>query len=94
MVGVNRYVDATPSTTRVFQIDPLVEQRQVERVRALRAGRSTSDWRAALDAVERAARGGENLVAPIITAMEKQATLGEVANVLRQVFGEYRETQT
>jgi methylmalonyl-CoA mutase, N-terminal domain len=92
MVGVNRYVNSAPHTTRVFQIDAEIEQQQVARVRAVRAGRSETDWRAALDAVERAARGGENLVPPIIAAVEKHATLGEVAGTLRRVFGEYQET--
>jgi methylmalonyl-CoA mutase N-terminal domain/subunit len=92
MVGVNRYVEAAPSTARVFQIDPAIEQEQVARVRALRAGRSETDWRAALDGVESCARGGDNLVPAIISAVEKRATLGEVAGTLRQVFGEYRET--
>jgi methylmalonyl-CoA mutase N-terminal domain/subunit len=58
----------------------------------LRASRSATEWRSALDAVDRAARSGDNLVPVIITAVEKRATLGEVAGTLRQVFGEYRET--
>jgi methylmalonyl-CoA mutase N-terminal domain/subunit len=77
---------------RVFQIDPGIEQEQVARVGALRASRSATEWRSALDAVDRAARSGDNLVPVIITAVEKRATLGEVAGTLRQVFGEYRET--
>ncbi len=92
MVGVNRYVDNTLNSTRVFQIDPGIEQEQVARVRELRASRSETSWRAALDAVERAARGGDNLVPLIIDAVEQRATLGEVAGTLRRVFGEYRET--
>jgi methylmalonyl-CoA mutase N-terminal domain/subunit len=92
MVGVNRYVDDTPNTTRVFQIDPNVEREQIARVRQLRASRSESEWRASIEAVERAARGGDNLVPVIIAAVEKRATLGEVATSLRRVFGEYQET--
>jgi methylmalonyl-CoA mutase N-terminal domain/subunit len=92
MVGVNRYVDSTPNTARVFQIDPDIERQQVERVRALRRTRNDADWRAAIAAVGNAARGGENLVPVIINAVENRATLGEVAGALRQVFGEYRET--
>jgi methylmalonyl-CoA mutase N-terminal domain/subunit len=92
MVGVNRYVDNTPGSTRVFQIDPGIEQAQVARVRALRACRSETEWRSALDAVERTARGGDNLAPAIIEAVEKRATLGEVAGTLRRVFGEYQET--
>jgi len=94
MVGVNRYLDATAGSVRVFQIDSAIEPEQVARVRALRASRSKTEWRSALDAVERAARGSENLVPVIITAVEKRATLGEVAGTLRRVFGEYRETSS
>jgi methylmalonyl-CoA mutase N-terminal domain/subunit len=93
MVGVNRYADNnSPTSTKVFQIDPDIERQQVARVRALRASRSESEWRAALEGVERAARGSDNLVPAIIDAVEKRATLGEVAGTLRSVFGEYRET--
>jgi len=93
MVGVNRYANAGPAASiPVFQIDPDVERQQAERVRAVRASRSESAWRAALEGVERAARGGDNLVPPIIAAVEQYATLGEVAGTLRRVFGEYRET--
>ena len=65
MVGVNRYVDTAPGMARVFELDPDIEHQQVERVRALRATRS-DDWRAALAAVQSAARGSDNLVPPII----------------------------
>jgi methylmalonyl-CoA mutase N-terminal domain/subunit len=92
MVGVNRYVDDAADSTRVFQIDPNVEREQISRVRQLRANRSEREWRASLDAVERAARGGDNLVPAIIAAVESRATLGEVASSLRRVFGEYQET--
>ena len=92
MVGVNRYVDDAPNSTSVFQIDPSIEREQVARVRELRASRSESEWRGALDAVEGAARGGDNLVPVIIAAVEKRVTLGEVAASLRRVFGEYQET--
>jgi len=92
MVGVNRFMETTPNTARVFQIDPSIEHEQVARVRALRASRSQTEWRTALDAVERAARGGDNLVPVIIAAVETRATLGEVAGTLRHVFGEYQET--
>jgi methylmalonyl-CoA mutase, N-terminal domain len=92
MVGVNRYEDAANGLPRVFELDPDIERQQVERVRAVRSGRSHTAWRAALDDVERAARGGDNLVPMIITAVEKHATLGEVAGTLKRVFGEYQET--
>jgi methylmalonyl-CoA mutase N-terminal domain/subunit len=91
VVGVNRYADGTSAPPEVFRIDPEIERQQVERVRQVRASRSEQEWRAALDAVEAAARSGSHLVPPIITAGEKRATLGEVADAMRRVFGEYRD---
>jgi methylmalonyl-CoA mutase N-terminal domain/subunit len=91
VVGVNRYQDTSAASPEVFRIDPEVERRQVEQVRAVRASRSRQEWRAALDAVDAAARSGSNLVPPIISAVEKRATLGEIADTLRRVFGEYQD---
>jgi methylmalonyl-CoA mutase, N-terminal domain len=93
VVGVNRYVDEKPRRLDLFRIDPEIERQQIERVRAVRASRSAQEWRAALDAIERTARGGENLVPPIIHAVEARATLGEIADTLRGVFGEYQPAE-
>jgi methylmalonyl-CoA mutase N-terminal domain/subunit len=91
VVGVNRFTDDTNShVTQVFQVDPAIEQAQIDRVRALRQSRSESAWRESLSAVERAARGADNLVPPVIAAVERLATVGEIADTLRRVFGEYR----
>ena len=92
VVGVNRYADEEhrSASEQTFRLDPAVERQQIERVRAVRTGRSSEEWRAAIAAVERAAVDGENLVPPIIDAVEKHATLGEVADSLRRVFGEYQ----
>jgi len=68
-----------------------VERQQIERVRAVRASRSETEWKSALADVERAARGDTNLVPPIVAAVEKRATLGEIADTLRRVFGEYQD---
>ena len=75
-------------------IDPEVERQQIERVRAVRAGRSAGAWRGALDAVIEAARSGANLVPCIITAVEAKATVGEIADAMRGVFGDHTETAT
>jgi methylmalonyl-CoA mutase N-terminal domain/subunit len=93
VVGGNRFETEETTPIQVFEIDPTIEPRQIERVRALRAGRSESTMRAALEAVGRAARDGSNLVPPILAAVEAQATLGEISDTLRDVFGEYREPQ-
>jgi methylmalonyl-CoA mutase N-terminal domain/subunit len=94
VVGVNRFVDETPAAgPQVFSIDPELEREQVARVRAIRAGRNARDWRASLDAVKDAAEDGTNLVPPIIAAVQRFATLGEIADTLRGVFGEHRDAR-
>jgi methylmalonyl-CoA mutase N-terminal domain/subunit len=75
----------------LFSVDPEIERRQVERVRAVRASRSVDAWRSVLGGVSDAARGGSNLVPPIIAAVESRATVGEISDTLRDVFGEYKE---
>ena len=91
VVGVNRYKeDDAAYAAEVFRIDPGMEQRQIARVRAVRASRSENAWRNALTAVEKAARDGDNLVPPVIAAVENRATVGEIADTLRRVFGEYQ----
>ena len=94
VVGVNRFADAAAPATNVFRIDPDIERRQVERVRAVRAGRTEREWRTALDAVVAAARGTTNLVPPIVAAVEARATLGEIADAMRSVFGEHQDASS
>jgi methylmalonyl-CoA mutase, N-terminal domain len=91
VVGVNRYVEEQAAPIDVLRIDPEVERRQVERLRAVRAARDRSSWQASLEAVAAAARDGSNVVPPIVAAVEARATVGEIADTLRAVFGEYRE---
>jgi methylmalonyl-CoA mutase N-terminal domain/subunit len=91
VVGVNRYTDAAGEGADVFSVDPAIERQQIERVRAVRTGRSKTEWAAALERVRHAATDGSNLVPPIVTAVEAHATLGEIADTLRAVFGEYRD---
>src|SRR5439155_13308021 len=103
VVGVNRFAEKRSGVVLngqpvqndsrpLFAVDPDVERRQIERVRAVRASRSAAAWSAALAEVSRAARDGNNLVPPIIAAVEAKATVGEVADAMREVFGEYEET--
>jgi methylmalonyl-CoA mutase N-terminal domain/subunit len=90
VVGVNRFA-AEAAPIEILRIDPDVERRQVERVRATRAARDAADWRAALAAVAGAARAADNLVPPVIRAVEARATLGEISDAMRAVFGEHEE---
>jgi methylmalonyl-CoA mutase, N-terminal domain len=91
IVGVNRYQTDEPDRIEVFSLDAALEQSQADRVRQLRARRDAARWEAALAAVRSAAESTENLVPVIIAAVEAEATVGEIADTLRQAFGEYRE---
>ncbi len=91
VVGVNRFQNEEESKVPIQRIDPDLERKQVERVRALRAKRDEKTWRAAVQGVEGAARGSENLMPRIITAVEANATVGEISDALRRVFGEHHE---
>jgi methylmalonyl-CoA mutase, N-terminal domain len=91
VVGVNRYTADEPAGIDVLRIDPALEAQQASRVQALRAHRDAAAWRGALDAVRRAAEGTDNLVPPVVQAVEAAATLGEIADTLRGVFGEHVE---
>ena len=94
VVGVNEFVSEQEAGVPIQRIDEALEGRQVERVRALRVRRDAGVHAVALRGVEDAARGGENLMPRILQAVESYATVGEIANVMRGVFGEYRETVT
>jgi len=91
VVGVNAFKADDPPVT-VMKVDPALEGRQVTRLRAFRARRDGTASKRALDAVRAAAKGKENLMPPILAAVKAQATLGEISDALREVFGEYRET--
>jgi methylmalonyl-CoA mutase N-terminal domain/subunit len=91
VIGVNRFTGDDPSPIETMRIDPAVEPTQIARVQSLRASRDQSAWRSSLEALTSAARGSENLVPAVLRAVESYATLGEVSDALRAVFGEHRE---
>jgi methylmalonyl-CoA mutase N-terminal domain/subunit len=90
VVGVNRYVDDEPAAVEVFPADPALERRQVAAVRRLRTSRDDDAVHRALSVLGDAAGGRGNLLPPMKEALRHQATLGEVSDVLRDVFGTYR----
>jgi methylmalonyl-CoA mutase N-terminal domain/subunit len=89
VVGVNRFTIEEETSVPVLRIDPELERQQIERLSGVRARRDASATRDALGRVEQAARGEDNLVPHIIRAVEASATLGEISDLLRSVFGEY-----
>jgi methylmalonyl-CoA mutase, N-terminal domain len=91
VVGVNRFATGGTADIEVLRIDPELEARQIERVRAVRQSRAAAEWTAAVEGVAAAARSGANLVPPIVQAVEARATVGEISDALRSVFGEHEE---
>jgi methylmalonyl-CoA mutase, N-terminal domain len=90
IVGVNKYVDDQPEPAEVFPIDPELQRKQVARTQRVRAERDQAAVDKALAEVEAAARGTQNLLYPMKDALAARATLGEVSDVLRGVFGVYQ----
>jgi methylmalonyl-CoA mutase, N-terminal domain len=92
MVGVNDFVAAEQRTIPTLRIDAEIERNQVQRLQALRAKRDSTKTKAALAELERRARTTENLLPAILAAVEAHATVGEISDALRRVYGEYQES--
>jgi methylmalonyl-CoA mutase N-terminal domain/subunit len=92
VVGVNRYQDERGTPLPILRIDPEVERGQVEQLGKLRARRDASRLHAALHQVEETARSEQNLMPAILDAVKAYATVGEISDALRKVFGEYQES--
>jgi methylmalonyl-CoA mutase N-terminal domain/subunit len=92
VVGVNRYRTERQEPIPILRIDPAIEPEQVERVRALRARRDAARANKAIAEVESRARSGANLMPAILAAVEAYATVGEISDAMRRVFGEHQET--
>jgi methylmalonyl-CoA mutase N-terminal domain/subunit len=91
VVGVNAFTqDAAP--VPVTAVNPRIEAEQVESLRAMRSRRDASAHRAALERIDRCARGRDNVLPHILEAVKAYATVGEIANVLRAAWGEHVET--
>ena len=91
VVGVNRFRMEEGRKIPTFRLDPAIERAQIERLRHVRAGRNSKIVAEQLQRLELAARGQENLIPLILAAADAYATLGEISDRLKSVFGEYRE---
>jgi len=94
VVGVNRFQSDDGPLVKTLRVDPAIEKTQVERLRALRARRDAAAAETSLVRLEAAARGTENVLPRILDCVEAYATVGEISNRLRRVWGEYREAVT
>jgi methylmalonyl-CoA mutase, N-terminal domain len=91
IVSVNAYQTDEPPQIPILAMDPEGEQRQVARLRRIRAERDQDEFQRSMAALRRAAEGSENLMPHLIDAVKAYATLGEICGLLKEVFGEYQE---
>src|SRR2546427_10772565 len=91
VVGINRFTHEEEKTIPLQRSVCAPVPRPCERVRALRARRDRQPCEAALKRVEDAARSGDNLMPHIMQAVESYATVGEISDTIRGIFGEYKE---
>jgi methylmalonyl-CoA mutase, N-terminal domain len=94
VVGVNQFQSEEESRVKTLRVDPAIERAQIDRVRSLRARRDAVRCEGALVQLEEAARGTESVLPRILDCVEASATVGEISNRLRAVWGEYREAVT
>jgi methylmalonyl-CoA mutase N-terminal domain/subunit len=90
VIGVNKFTDEAFEDADVFPIDPELQKAQIARTRSVRASRDQAVVDAALADVTAAAKGTQNVLVPVREALRRMATLGEVSDVLREVFGVYQ----
>jgi methylmalonyl-CoA mutase, N-terminal domain len=91
VVGVNALRTEGEDPIPILRIDETVARAQVERLRAVKAERSAARVKETLAAVERSCKDGTNVMPPIVDAVKAYASLGEICDVFRKVFGAYRE---
>jgi methylmalonyl-CoA mutase N-terminal domain/subunit len=89
-VGVNKYRTESKIPFGAFRIDPAIEQKQIERLNQIKKERNENTVRETLEYVREVAEGNGNLVPPVLEAVRAYATIGEICDVLRAIFGEYQ----
>jgi methylmalonyl-CoA mutase N-terminal domain/subunit len=90
VVGVNDYITDEQVTMDLLKVSPAVEKRQKERLKTVKRTRDTAKVEAALNDLETAAEGAQNVMPHIVKAVQYYASIGEICDVFRQVFGEYK----
>lgn len=90
IVGVNKFQVGEEQPVKAFRVDDSIREEQSARLRQLRAGRNDGDAKAALATIRQKAIDGDNLMPAVIHAVEQYCTLGEISDVLRNEFGEYK----
>jgi methylmalonyl-CoA mutase N-terminal domain/subunit len=90
IVGVNEFISESKTQIPIFKIDEKIRQEQIEKLNAIKAHRNAAKVAVCLESIKQAAMGNDNLMPLVINAVEEYCTLGEIADTLRSVFGEYQ----
>ncbi|MBX2902803.1 MAG: methylmalonyl-CoA mutase [Chitinophagales bacterium] len=90
IVGVNKFQEAEQAHENVFKIDDSIRIKQSEKLAALRANRQPELFKQSIEAIAQAAKDGSNLMPHVVQAVENNCTLGEIADTLRNIFGEHK----
>ncbi len=91
VIGVNKFTAETKKPSGLLRVDPGVQERQLKKLKTLKAERDNLAVEKILKKIQEAARGNDNLMYYFIEAVKNYATLGEICNALREVFGEYKQ---
>ena len=94
IVGVNEYVEKEETPIKIVRRDPSVMKGQIEKLKMLRKGRDNGRVKGTLSMLKEKANHGENLILPILDAVKAYATIGEITDTLKEVYGEYHEGST
>ncbi len=94
IVGVNKFASAPAEPYHPLRVDPAIEEHQASRLARLRDSRDAAEWRRRLDDVKLAAEGSQNVLGPVREALRARATVGEVCDALRAVWGVYQPAAT
>jgi methylmalonyl-CoA mutase N-terminal domain/subunit len=94
VVGLNQFQVHEEKPKNLLRVNPAVRFSQIEKLKKMKSERDQNHVARALAELRRAAEGKDNLMIPILQAVKTYATLGEICDTLRQVFGEYRQVST
>jgi methylmalonyl-CoA mutase N-terminal domain/subunit len=89
-VGINKYTMEEPPPTNLLRVDPKQQEIETKKLKELRAERDQKVWKAALDGLDKISRTDENVMPAVIEAVKARATVGEICDVWRNIWGEYR----
>jgi len=89
-VGINKYITEEQDPVDILRVDPKQAEIESDKLRTLRAQRDRASWKSSLDNLERVTKTGENVFPAVLRAVKARATVGEICDVWRRIFGEYR----